>query len=58
MIYGNVGVDDLLSQMMEAIDMYSEQQKIEIREESERADREQVLMEQDIAYKESLELDR
>ena len=57
-IYGNVGVDDLLSQMMEAIDLYSEQQKIEIREESERADREQVLMEQDMAYKESLEIDR
>lgn len=57
-IYGNVSVDDLLSQMMEAIDMYSEQQRIEIREESDRAAREQVLMEQDIAYKASLEADR
>lgn len=57
-IYGNVGVDDLLSKLMEASDMYSEQLKIELREENERMAREQVKLEQDAAYRESLEADR
>ncbi|XP_058830467.1 FAS-associated factor 1 isoform X2 [Topomyia yanbarensis] len=57
-IYGNVSVDDLLSQLMEAADMYSEQLKIELREENERTAREQVKLEQDAAYRESLEADR
>lgn len=57
-IYGNVSVDDLLSQLMEAADMYSEQLKIELREENERLAREQVKLEQDAAYRESLEADR
>lgn len=38
--------------------MYSEQQRTDIREEDERAAREQVKFEQDVAYKESLEADR
>lgn len=57
-IYGNVSVDDLLSQLMEAADMYAEQLKIELREENERIAREQVKLEQDAAYQESLEADR
>lgn len=57
-IYGNVSVDDLLSQLMEAADMYTEQLKIELREENERLAREQVKLEQDAAYRESLEADR
>uniref|UniRef100_A0A2M4ACJ0 Putative regulator of the ubiquitin pathway n=1 Tax=Anopheles triannulatus TaxID=58253 RepID=A0A2M4ACJ0_9DIPT len=57
-IYGNVGVDDLLSKLMEASDMYSEQLKIELREENERYAREMVKLEQDAAYRESLEADR
>lgn len=57
-IYGNVSVDDLLSQLMEASDMYAEQLKIELREENERLAREQVKLEQDAAYRESLEADR
>lgn len=57
-IYGNVSVDDLLSQLMEASDMYAEQLKIELREENERSAREQVKLEQDAAYRESLEADR
>lgn len=57
-IYGNVSVDDLLSQLMEASDMYGEQLKIELREENERSAREQVKLEQDAAYRESLEADR
>ncbi|XP_055610523.1 FAS-associated factor 1 isoform X2 [Uranotaenia lowii] len=57
-IYGNVSVDDLLSQLMEAADMYTEQLRIELREENERLAREQVKLEQDAAYRESLEADR
>uniref|UniRef100_A0AAG5DBR7 UBX domain-containing protein n=1 Tax=Anopheles atroparvus TaxID=41427 RepID=A0AAG5DBR7_ANOAO len=57
-IYGNVGVDDLLSKLMEASDMYTEQLMIELREENERFAREQVKLEQDAAYRESLEADR
>lgn len=38
--------------------MYAEQLKIELREENERSAREQVKMEQDTAYQESLEADR
>lgn len=57
-IHGNVSVDDLLSQLMEASDMYGEQLKIELREENERLAREQVKLEQDAAYRESLEADR
>lgn len=57
-ISGNVSVDDLLSQLMEASDMYAEQLKIELREENERLAREQVKLEQDAAYRESLEADR
>ncbi|XP_058055026.1 FAS-associated factor 1 isoform X2 [Anopheles bellator] len=57
-IYGNVGVDDLLSKLMEASEMYSEQLKMELREENERHAREQVKLEQDAAYRESLEADR
>lgn len=57
-IYGNVGVDDLLSQLMESTELYSEQLRVEIREENDRNAREQVKMEQDVAYRESLEIDR
>lgn len=57
-IYGNVGVDELLNKLMDTIKMYSDQRDIEIREEDERAARELVKMEQDAAYKESLEADK
>lgn len=57
-IYGNVGVDELLNKLMDTIKMYSDQREIEVREENERAAREQVKMEQDAAYNESLEADR
>lgn len=57
-IYGSVGVDELVTKLMESIQMYSELMQSEIRDENERAEREQVKMEQDAAYKESLEADR
>lgn len=57
-IYGNVGVDELLNKLMDTIKLYSDQREVEMREESERAEREMVKMEQDAAYNESLEADR
>lgn len=57
-IYGNVGVDELLNKLMDTIKLYSDQRDIEVREEDERAARELVKMEQDAAYHESLEADR
>lgn len=57
-IYGNVGVDELLNKLMDTIKFYSEQRDVEVREEDERAERELVKMEQDAAYHESLEADR
>lgn len=57
-INGNVSVDDLLSRLMETVELYSDQLRIEIREENERAAREQVKYEQDMAYQETLEADQ
>lgn len=57
-IYGNVGVDELLNKLMDTMKLYSDQRDIEVREEDERAAREMVKMEQDVAYHESLEADR
>lgn len=58
MIHGNVSKDELMSKLIDTINMYSDQRDVEVREESERAAREQVKMEQDVAYNESLEADR
>ncbi|XP_018334151.1 FAS-associated factor 1 [Agrilus planipennis] len=57
-IHGNVGVNELLISLIEAVEVFSEHQKVEIREEDERAARELVKWEQDQAYRESLEADR
>lgn len=57
-IYGNVGVNELLSSLVEAVEVFSEHQRVEIKEEQERAEREFVKWEQDQAYRESLEADR
>lgn len=57
-IYGNVGVDELLNKLMDTIKLYSDQREVEVREEDERNAREMVKMEQDAAYHESLEADR
>lgn len=58
MIHGNVSKDELMNKLIDTINMYSEQRNIEVREENERADREKVKFEQDVAYNESLEADR
>ncbi|PSN41351.1 FAS-associated factor 1 [Blattella germanica] len=57
-VHGNVGVSELLTSLIQAVDVFTEQQRIEIREEDERAARELVKREQDAAYQESLEADR
>jgi hypothetical protein len=55
---GNVGVNELLSSLIEAVEVFTEHQRVEIVEEKERAERELVKWEQDEAYRESLEADR
>lgn len=57
-IDGNVGVNELSAQLLEAVELFSDQRETEIREENERAERERILVEQDRAFEESLEADR
>ncbi|KAF5282552.1 hypothetical protein FQA39_LY04959 [Lamprigera yunnana] len=57
-VHGNVGVSELLSCLMEAMEVFMEHQKVEIKEEDERKARQLVKWEQDQAYHESLEADR
>ncbi|SPP73937.1 FAS-associated factor 1 isoform X1 [Drosophila guanche] len=56
-IHGNIGLDDLLSRLIETTAMYEEQLQVEIRQEDERAARDQVKAEQDMAYEETLQAD-
>lgn len=53
-----MGVSELVTSLIQAVDVFTEQQRMEIREEDERAARELVKREQDAAYQESLEADR
>lgn len=55
---GNVGVNELLSSLIECVEVFTEHQRVEVREEAERAERELVKQEQDLAYRQSLEADR
>ncbi|XP_054739687.1 FAS-associated factor 1 [Anastrepha obliqua] len=54
---GNSDLNTFLSRLMDAVEMYKLQLKDEIREEDERAERDQVKAEQDLAYRETLEAD-
>ncbi|KAH8347984.1 hypothetical protein KR084_002913, partial [Drosophila pseudotakahashii] len=56
-IHGNIGLDDLLTRLIETSEMFEEQLQVEIRQEDERAARDQVKAEQDMAYQETLEAD-
>ncbi|EDW48065.1 GM20096 [Drosophila sechellia] len=56
-IHGNIGLDDLLSRLIETCEMFEEQLQVEIRQEDERAARDQVKAEQDMAYQETLQAD-
>ncbi|XP_023307578.2 FAS-associated factor 1 [Lucilia cuprina] len=56
-IHGNVGLDDLLSRLLESVEMYNQHLQGEISEEDARAARDQVKAEQDMAYQETLQAD-
>ncbi|GAB6026559.1 hypothetical protein CHUAL_012975 [Chamberlinius hualienensis] len=57
-VFSNVSLDDLVSRLIQAIEMFTDQQKLEIVEEDERQAREQVKREQDEAYQVSLAADK
>ena len=57
-VQGNVNVDELMTQLLQTVEMFSQQQRIEMAEEEEREARESVKREQDEAYQASLEADR
>uniref|UniRef100_A0A1B0FPV9 UBX domain-containing protein n=1 Tax=Glossina morsitans morsitans TaxID=37546 RepID=A0A1B0FPV9_GLOMM len=56
-IHGNVGLDDLMSRLLESVEMYNEHLQVEIAEEDARALRDQVKAEQDMAYQQTLQAD-
>ncbi|XP_076178069.1 fas associated factor casp isoform X2 [Ptiloglossa arizonensis] len=57
-VHGNVGVNELLTNLIHAVDVFQEQRRSDIGVEEERQARERVKQEQDRAYQESLAADR
>ncbi|KAL0127510.1 hypothetical protein PUN28_003057 [Cardiocondyla obscurior] len=57
-VHGNVGVSELLTNLVQAVDVFQEQRRADIGVEEERQARERVKQEQDRAYQESLAADR
>ncbi|XP_012539164.1 FAS-associated factor 1 isoform X2 [Monomorium pharaonis] len=57
-VHGNVGVNELLTNLVQAVDVFQEQRRADIGAEEERQARERVKQEQDRAYQESLAADR
>lgn len=57
-VHGNVGVNELLTNLIQAVDVFQEQRRADIGVEEERQARERVKQEQDLAYQESLAADR
>ncbi|XP_011168578.1 FAS-associated factor 1 isoform X2 [Solenopsis invicta] len=57
-VHGNVGVNELLTNLVQAVDVFQEQRRADIGVEEERQARERVKQEQDRAYQESLAADR
>lgn len=57
-VNGNVGVNELLINLIHAVDVFQEQKNADIGAEEERQARERVKQEQDRAYQESLAVDR
>ncbi|XP_063989568.1 FAS-associated factor 1 [Diachasmimorpha longicaudata] len=57
-VNGNVGVNELLINLIHAVDVFQEQKNADIGAEEERQARERVKQEQDKAYQESLAADR
>lgn len=54
MLHGNVTLDELMSRLLAAHEQYTAQVSVEIREEEERAARDAVKREQDLAFEMSL----
>uniref|UniRef100_A0A1B6DVE3 UBX domain-containing protein n=1 Tax=Clastoptera arizonana TaxID=38151 RepID=A0A1B6DVE3_9HEMI len=57
-VHGNVGVSELMTSLIQAVDVFSEHLKQEIKEEDERTARAMIKLEQDHAYQASLAIDR
>ncbi|XP_052777903.1 FAS-associated factor 1-like [Mya arenaria] len=57
-IRGDVTVDELMSKLLSCHDGFTQQQQKDIVEEAERDARESIRTQQDVAYQESLEVDR
>lgn len=57
-VHGNVGVNELLTNLIHAVDVFQEQRRTDIEVEEEREARERVKQEQDEAYQESLAADK
>ncbi|XP_066592439.1 FAS-associated factor 1 [Prorops nasuta] len=57
-VYGNIGVNELLTNLIQAVDAFQERRRADIDFEEERQARERVKQEQDRAYQESLAADR
>lgn len=55
---GNIDLDDLLTRLIGTCDRFEEQLQGEIRQDDERAARDQVKAEQDMAYEATLQADR
>lgn len=51
-------MNELMASLAETVDVFLAQQKVEVREEEERSAREMIMMQQDAAFRESLEMDR
>lgn len=51
-------MSELLTCLLEASDVFSHQQSIDLKDEEERAAREMIKVEQDRAYQASLDMDR
>ncbi|XP_066299266.1 FAS-associated factor 1-like isoform X2 [Branchiostoma lanceolatum] len=57
-VHGNNTVDELMSTLINAVDVFTENQRVEMQEEAEREERERMKREQDEAYQVSLAADR
>ena len=56
MFHGNLSLDEVMSRLLSAHETYSAQLALEVREEEERAARDAVKREQDLAYEMSLQV--
>ncbi|XP_005105164.1 FAS-associated factor 1 [Aplysia californica] len=57
-IQGHVTLDEMMTRLIHAVEVYQEQKEADINEEKEREARERIKQEQDEAYQESLAADR